>query len=84
MLDHARVATTAAIGARAGPGHHLPASLLHHGWIALALLDQLVADLAGGSRLSLEGRDALLNSLIVNGSDGGRICDCCEAKTKFQ
>src|SRR5207249_39945 len=73
MLGDAGVGPPRAIRARSGPGDDASLAFDNDGRILLALLAQQLRHLLGRSRVGFEGRDGVLDSLVVDPHDIGRI-----------
>src|SRR5215471_12620146 len=73
VFGHAGVGGATAIGPGARPGHDAPISLHHHRGEAVALIGELLLELLGGTRIRLEGCDAIRDPLVVDRSDGGCV-----------
>src|SRR5438874_3050886 len=66
---HARVTLTRAVGASSRPGQHLPILLGDDDRVAPFTLRQIADHVFGRTRVGIERRDALLNSLRINPGD---------------
>src|SRR5437879_12774279 len=78
-LSHPFVAASSPVGADPGPGDHLPTLLGHHHRIPAAPVTQESGEIAGCTRLSLEGRSPLIDALVMD--PGNRLRDCLDRIT---
>src|SRR5262249_31570872 len=73
VLGHAGVSKAIAVGAGACPGHDVPLALHHYRGEAVALVGELLLELLGGTRIRLEGCDAIRDPLVVDRGDRGCV-----------